>query len=172
MNLLSQHKRYLAKFRYLASISASKSNKFFKAKRIHNDLMFNRQMTNEEDVSKSTRRITKVLNEMEINWTEDQKQIWRNKVEESMKKARPLKNILLRNCKSHGGSFANLKELKITADEKKLKKDLHQEIGFQKILHPVDVLERSHLYRMNFLSIKEIVENLSILDNDAESYEG
>ena len=91
-----------------SSISALKSNKFFKAKRIRNDLKLNGQMTNEEDISKSTRRITKVLNAMEMNWTEDQKQIWRNKVEESMKKkAHTLeyKGILLQNCKSHGGTI-------------------------------------------------------------------
>ena len=103
-------------------------------------------MTNEEDVSKSTRRITKVLNVMEINWTEDQKQIWRNTVEASMKKKActlEYKGILLWNCKPHGGPFTNLQELKIfvnvTADKKKPKIDLHQEIGFQKMLHPVDV---------------------------------
>ena len=41
------------------------------------------------------------------------------------------------------------------------------------MLHPVDVKECSHLYKMNFLSAEEMVKNLSILlDNDIESYEG
>ena len=31
--------RYLAKFGYLASVSAAKSNRFFKAKRIRDDMM-------------------------------------------------------------------------------------------------------------------------------------
>ena len=58
-------------------------------------------------------------------------------------------------------------------DEKKLKKDLCQEIGFQKMLHPVDTKERSHLYKMNFLSAEEMVEYLPILlDNDVDSNEG
>ena len=60
-------------------------------------------------------------------------------------------------------TFVNAK-----ADEKKQKKGLHQ-----KMLHPVDVRERSHLYKMNYLSIEEMVENLSILlGNGVESYEG
>ena len=56
----------------LVSVSVSKSNKFFKAKRIRDDLMFNEPST-EENVDKSTKRITKVLNEMEMEWTEHQK---------------------------------------------------------------------------------------------------
>ena len=79
-----ESERYLAKFGYLASVSASKSNKFFKAKRIRDDLMFNEAST-EENVKKSTRQITKVLNEIEMKWTEHQKQIWK-KVEDGMKK--------------------------------------------------------------------------------------
>ena len=60
-----------------------------------------------------------------------------------------------------------------TTDEKKLKKDLRQEIGLQKMLHPLDVKERNLLYKMNYLSAEEIVENLSILlDNDIESNGG
>ena len=42
-----ESERYLAKFGYLASVSASKSNKFFKAKRIRDDLMFNEPLTEE-----------------------------------------------------------------------------------------------------------------------------
>ena len=83
-------------------------------------------------------------------------------------------DILLKNCKSHGGQSINLQEVKMyvnsTTDEKKLKKDLCQEIGLQKMLHPVDVKERNHLYKMNYLSAEEMVENLSILlDNEVKT---
>ena len=95
------------------------------------------------------------------------------------KKARSLeyKALLLKNCKTHGGPFTDLQELETYVnsvnDEKKLKKDLRQEIGFQKMLHPVDAKERNHLYKMNFLIPEEMVENLCILlDNDIESNEG
>ena len=115
---------------------------------------------------------------MEMHWTANQKEVWKKKVEDGMKKkARSLEytDIFLKNCKSHGGPFINLQEVKMyvnsTTDEKKLKKDLRQEIGLQKILHPVDVKERNYLYKMNYLSAEEMVENQSILlDNDIESY--
>ena len=56
----------------------------------------------------------KVLNEMEMHWTNVQKIFWKKKVEDGMKKkARSLeyKDILLKNCKSHRGPFTNLEEL-------------------------------------------------------------
>ena len=45
--------RYLAKFGYLASQSAQHSNRFFKAKRIRDDLMFNQTDTVQESLSSS-----------------------------------------------------------------------------------------------------------------------
>ena len=81
-----ESERYLARFGYLASVSACKSNKYFKAKRIRDDLMFNGNMATEEDVSKSTLRITKSLMLLELNWTKSQKEVWNSKVEEAIKK--------------------------------------------------------------------------------------
>ena len=40
---------------------------------------------------------------------------------------------------------------------------LRREVAFQKMLHPFDARERSHLYKMNFISVEELAENLMIL---------
>ena len=51
-NLLTENlpcERYLSRFGGLAGVSAAKSNKFFKAKRIRDDLMFHKNMLNEEE---------------------------------------------------------------------------------------------------------------------------
>ena len=42
---------------------------------------------------------------------------------------------------------------------------------FQKTLHPFDAKERSHLYKMNFLSVEELIENLTILLDITQSDE-
>ena len=64
--------RYLSRFGYLASVSAAKSNKFFKASRIRDDMMFKTTMKEEkESLTKTTKRIVKRLNEMEVDWTKD-----------------------------------------------------------------------------------------------------
>ena len=46
------------------------------------------------------------------------------------------------------------------------KKAIRQEIGFQKLMHPLDAKERSHLYRMNYLDVELMIENLVILLDD------
>ena len=62
----------MAKFEYLASISASHSNKFFKAKRIRDDLMFT--VEDEREITKvATIHIIKALEHLEVQWTDDQK---------------------------------------------------------------------------------------------------
>ena len=164
--------RYLAKFGYLVSVSASKSNKFFKAKRIQDDMMFNVNLTvGEEEVTKLTKRVTKILKEMELQWTASQKHVWKTKVKEAMnKKVRNLeyKDLLLRKCKQHGGPFVNLSEVRDFVnqqkdDSKQLRTHLRQEIGFQKLLHPVDAKERPHLYKMNELTCEQLTENITIL---------
>ena len=71
-------------------------------------------------------------------------------------------------------SLSKLKRFVNSSDDNVvLKKLLHEEIGFQKMMHPVDVKERGHLYKMNFLTVEQLVENLTILlDGDIDSLEG
>ena len=54
----------------IASVSAAKSNKFFKAKRMRDDLMFQKEMSAEKDVDRSAKNIIKSLKEMELKWIE------------------------------------------------------------------------------------------------------
>ena len=48
-------------------------------------------------------------------------------------------------------------------DPKEICAYLRQEIGFQKLLHPMDAKERPHLYKMNYLTCEKLVENITIL---------
>ena len=66
--------RYLAKFGYLDSISAARSNKYFKAKRIRDDLMLDALEKKEEDIEKSSCQTMKSLKPMEVIWTTGQEQ--------------------------------------------------------------------------------------------------
>ena len=144
--------RYLARFGYLASVSAAKSNRFFKANRIRDSMFQTSLHAEEEALSKATQRIIQNLNEMEVKWTQEQRKAWKAKVEAGMKKKActlEYKDILLAKWKEHQGPFVNVKEVnafvKRTSDEAQLKKEVQQEIGFQKLLYPIDVSERSHL---------------------------
>ena len=60
--------------------------------------------------------------------------------------------------------------MKNTPKENELKKFLRQEVLFIKYLHPSDAWERAHLFKVNELSVKHFVENLSILlESDPEA---
>ena len=73
-NLVAE--RHMAKFGYLVSISASRSNKFFKAKRIRDDLMFT--VEDEGGTTKvAANHIIKALEHLEVQWTDDQKKNWK-----------------------------------------------------------------------------------------------
>ena len=71
-------------------------------------------------------------------------------------------------------SLTELKRFVNSSDDNVvLKKLLRVEIGFQKMMHPVAVKERGHLYKMNLLTVEQLVENLTILlDGDIDSFEG
>ena len=164
--------RYLGGMGSLAAVSAAKSNKFFKGKRMRDDLVFDNKTapTDEVMVLKTTKVVAKELNLMEMSWTAEQRVKLKEKIEEAVKKNTRTGNyrdLLLKKCKSHGGPVTSIEDVTYlvnkTDDKKKLKSSLRSEIGFQKVLHPFDAKERSYLYKMNFLSAEELAENLTIL---------
>ena len=75
--------RYLAKFGYLASISAAR-NKFFKAKRILDDLMLDSNKK-EKDIVKSPHKIIKSLKAMKFTWKKQQETAIKRRTKENMK---------------------------------------------------------------------------------------
>ena len=166
-NLLCE--RYLGKMGYLASISAAHSNKNFKAKRIRDDLMFVNNSEDEEHVLRSTNKIIQGLKEMEVIWSSKQEAAMKEKIAANLRKRTGMKKyreILLKRCKNHGGPVVTMEELKQLVketEEEKLRSCLRQEIAFKKVMHPLDAKEKPHLYKMNFLSHEELLENLVIL---------
>ena len=100
---------------------------------------------------------------MEGSWTADQKNICKDNNED----------LLPINCKKNGGPVASTSDVhnmvaRIT-EPKILKSSLRTEVGFQKALHPFDAQERGHLYKMNQLSVEELIENLLILFDTSAS---
>ena len=74
--------QYLSQFGALAGVSAAKSNKFFKAKHIRDDLMFNKEVSDgEEEVVKATNNILNHLKSIEISWTANQR-CWKENIPE------------------------------------------------------------------------------------------
>ena len=169
--------RYLARFGNLVSLSAAKRNKFFKAKRIRDDLMFNKSIETDKIISYKAKSIIKELEAMEIKWTKSQRMKWKKKIADNLCKKRRRSDYvdeILKKCKEHNGPITNICELNVlmknTPKENVLKKFLRQEVLFLKYLHPSDARERAHLFKVNELSVKQFVENLAILlESDPET---
>ena len=159
--------RCLSRFGYLASLSAHRSNKFFKAKRIKDDMMFYSSRESNKEVA--SKKVLKALKDMEVSWTHDQKNRLKQRVKQNLEKNKRTSEhvtTLLEKCKHHGGPFTNLLQVVSglkTVPTTERKKIIRQEIALQRLLNPQDVKARPHLYRLNHLSDSELHENLSTL---------
>ena len=107
--------RYMARVGILAAQSASHSNKFFKAKGMRDGLLF----VKESDLSGSSQftrlhqKIFKKLDEMETKWSEEQRNICKDKLVASLNLDLRNKTIdmLVNKCKKHGGPVTHEEEL-------------------------------------------------------------
>ena len=153
----------------LASQSAKHSNRMFKAKRIKDDLMLTDRQVNE--VEQSTTAILKHLDAMEVTWSNKQKQKKKQRLRENLQKkvrANDFVDQLLVKCKEHGGPVTSVNEVKALVSKKspELKTFLRQEIQYQRVTHQHDADVRRDLYKVNKISQKEMIENLTVLLGD------
>ena len=159
--------RYLAKFGYLAAQSAAHSNRFFKGKRIRDDLVLS-DADELLSVEKSITKTMKVLDEMELSWTSAQKEMKRKHILENLQKkvrANDFIDHLLVICKQHNGPLTSVDELKTLVKGKspKIKSFLRQEIQYQRVTHPRDVEARKDLYKVNKITVEEMIQNLTVI---------
>lgn len=159
--------RYLAKFGYLASQSASHSNKLFKGKRIKDDLML-LQESEETRVANSMRSVMKRLDEMELSWSGKQKGKKKERLMENLRKkmrGKDFVDLLLKKCKEHNGPVTSIEELQnlVKENSTNLKSYLRLEIQYQRETHQRDAEVRKDMYKVNRLSVEQMVENLTIL---------
>ena len=159
--------RYLSRFGYLASQSAAHLNKYFKGKRIRDDLM----TLEEEENSKIDRRMISIMNQldsMKISWTATQKIKKKENILENLlkkKRSNEFANSLLKKCKEQKGPVTSVEELKALVNENShnLKPYLRVEVQYKRELHQRDAEVRSNLYKVNRLTVQDLIENLTIL---------
>ena len=124
----------LARFGYLASISAKTSNKNFTAKRIRDDMTLDR--CDEIEVPKDSRHIRKALDVMEKEWSESQKQLYKKKLLDDIQKSRRTANyidVLYKRAEENGGRIRDVDQLisvsQHAVDERQQMKILRTEIA-------------------------------------------
>ena len=172
----------MAKVGSLAAQSAAHSNKNFKAKRMHDDLVFVKE-SNKESTSQFTasqQQIFNALDAMETKWTEVQRNEYKKKYAAMMaknEKRNDFVNLLLKKYKTHNGPITNevdLSELMkfYAKDKKALKSALRTEIQYQKYIHAKDAQERPDLYKVNNLDEDQLKLNLTALLVQDENNDG
>ena len=105
-NLLTE--RYFAKFGYLASLSASHSNKSFKAVQIQDDLLF----SSVELAVEVLKKIESIIKDFSTNGGDVDRQtkrrVGRKNIRELEKEAAYER---VKKCKDHGGPITDIKDL-------------------------------------------------------------
>lgn len=162
--------RALAKFDMLMKRSGRSPNNHFQAAGIKDDIVLGKTTQISTFISKTTKKLIKLLDEKEKEYLKKQKDILCKKLQKSAENAQKVEEKnekLLKLCKTWGGPFTEFSELeeatKNIKNEATLKKMLKSEISFRKLTCPRDVIERPDLYRLNLLSIIQLKENLTIL---------
>ena len=95
-------------------------------------------LTGVKEVEKSTIAVLKNLDVMEITWTQQQKELKKQWLKESLKKKVRSKDLIdqvLMKCKDHGGPLTSVTELKaiVTKKSPDLKSFLRQELQYQRL---------------------------------------
>lgn len=161
--------RDLARMGYLASLSAAHSNKKFKGKRIRDDLVLTETTTQAQDVDMKYKKIFKTLKEMEQKWTESQKKEMESYIRKRLQadnKVNHYTKEILRKCKEHDGpitSCAELQQLQKRCEGKAFQRALRSEIIFQRLMNPQDHQARPKLYKVNGMSVGDMLINFTEL---------
>ena len=113
-----------------------------------------------------------MLEEMEIMWTQKQKELKKARLQQNLQKkvrAKDFVDQILLKCKTHDGPFTSPQDVKafVNSDPDDLKACLRQEIQFQRVTHPNDAEARKDLYKVNKLSEEDMIENLTVLLDDS-----
>ena len=128
-------------------------------------------------IDRSMNSIMKQLDEMELSWTDLQRTKQKERLLENLMKKRKTNdfmNGILKKCKEHNGPVTSVEELMklVQIESPNLKTFLRLEIQFQRETHRRDAEIRSDLYKVNSLSVDEMILNLTVLlSNDPDADE-
>ena len=89
-------------------------------------------------------------------------------------RAADLIDQLLKKCRQHRGPLTSVSELRLLVDTKSpdLKTFLREEIYYQRVTHHRDSEARKELYKVNSISLQEMIENLTVILSDEQDTEG
>ena len=148
----------LAKFR----------NKKFTAKGIRNDCTLHKSDTFHNVQIKGFNTIVKLLNNMEKEWTDEQKTLHRNKILEKIEKGRQQSvytDKCLQLCKTWGGPAISVDELNdiLQKNSDKVEKIVRTELSYYRDTHKTEIMSTPELFKLNKITYDQQLLNLCTL---------
>ena len=159
--------RHLAVFGKRAPVAKYK-NKKCTAKEIRNDVTLFQSGTFKKEQSKGFSSIVRLLNDMENDWTEKQKQFHEIKIVEKIEKGKNQSMYTqkcLQQCKGWKGPATSVEELHmiLKSNPNKREKIVRTELSFYRDTHKADVIHQPDLFRISNISYDEQLLNLCFL---------
>ena len=117
---------------------------------------------------KVSKIVVNLINNREADWSEQQKDFYRRKIEENMMNARNASNYtnkLLQWCKTWNGPACSIEELQsILARKPDISEQIvRTELAYYRDTHRADVIADPHLFKLNKLSHEDRLGNVCIL---------
>jgi hypothetical protein len=159
--------RHLAGFGKRAAVAKFR-NKNFTAKGIRNDCTLLLSQSFRKDAGKGFHGIVKLLNEMEKEWYNEQKQLHNIRIGEKIEKGKKSSQYTqkcLQLCKGWGGPATSVEELhQILRSHPDMKeKIVRNEVIYYRDTHKSDVLYNPSMFKVNNNSHEERLVNLCAL---------
>ena len=129
-------------------------NKKFTAKGIRNDVTLFLSATFQNESSQGFNSIVKLLNDMEKDWVDEQKQFHKLKILEKIEKGKNQSRYTqkcLQLCKEWNGPATSVEELNeiLNSNPDKMEQIVRTELSFYRDTHKADVIQQPDLFRIN-----------------------
>ena len=159
--------RHLSVFGKRAPV-AKYRNKKFTAKGIRNDVTLFQSKTFKNEQSKGFTSIVRLLNDMEKDWVDEQKQFLQLKIQEKIEKGKNQSRYTqkcLQQCKGWNGPATSVEELHtiLNLNPDNREKIVRTELSFYRDAHKADVIQQPDLFKINNISHEEQLLNLCAL---------
>jgi hypothetical protein len=162
--------RDLSKFDKEAYVSRCR-NRRFKAKNIRNNMVLYKSKKARR-LDRISKKIALILAEREKNWDNEQKKKHNDRLQEKIAKAKKSQDYvtkLLKDCKSWDGPATNGEELRQCLNGRDDQHHvLRTEMAYYAHTHKAERIVNKHLYRVNGIPFEEMLENLTILLENAD----
>ena len=151
----------------IKAAAAKTRNYRFKAKGIRNDVVLhNNSFSSTPD--HVMKKMVQILNKKEDEWTDQQKTLLKQKIEEKMetaKKASQYVSKLLVQCKSWGGPVVSIEELEavIRKNPDRTEMIVKSELTYYKHTHRTEVIANPKLFKLTKITHEERLSNLLVI---------